>query len=227
MGSALLLVFWGVMAVAGVALVASLIAEVAGGTRRDQDRRERIQQWAVENSWAYTPSPQVGWGSRLPGRNRDGVSWVLSGTVQDYPVSIADYTYTEVIGDTIGGVAAAMYPRHLLVVVVRLGEPCPAVAVEPLAGMAAIGRALFGDRGEAVGDERFDQRFRIVTKADRSHARQLVGPALVAEHVAGTVPAWSLKDGELLAYREEELDDPEQIPTLAAPLTRVAGMLGR
>ncbi|HZN17531.1 MAG TPA: hypothetical protein VFB84_04975 [Micromonosporaceae bacterium] len=220
-------VVWVVLAVAGVALVTFLIGSSASSARRDQDRQERVQQWAVEHRWVYTPSPQVGWGARLPGGNSGVVRWVLSGTLQGYPVSIADYTFTEVIGDVTGGVPATMYTRHLLVLVVRLGQPYPSIAVQPLAALAAIGRAIFGDRGEAVGDERFDHQFRIVTEADRGYARQLVGPALVTEHIAGTVPTWSLQGDELLVYRAQELDDPEQIPTLAAPLIRVADLLGR
>ncbi|HET8661398.1 MAG TPA: hypothetical protein VFM55_20675 [Micromonosporaceae bacterium] len=220
MGSAS--VVWVVLAVAGVALVAFILACATNSL--EQERRERIQQWAVEHRWVYTQSPEVGWGARLPGRNRSGVRWMVSGTIEGYPVSIAAYTY---LMQPVGvPPAAVVSTRHLLLLVVRLAQPYPEVAVQPRAPLAAIGRALFGDRG-AVGDERFDHQFRIVTKADRSHVRQLVGPALVTEHIAGTVPAWSLQGDELLAYRDEELDDPERIPTLAAPLIRVADLLSR
>jgi hypothetical protein len=50
---------------------------------------------------------------------------------------------------------------------------------------------------------------------------------LAGEHVAGRVPPWSLQGAELLTYQSGRLDDPERIAGVAAPLIRVATLLGR
>jgi hypothetical protein len=50
---------------------------------------------------------------------------------------------------------------------------------------------------------------------------------LIAEHVAGRVPGWSLADRDLLTWRSGQIRSPDQIGMLAAPLVRVAQLLGR
>jgi len=92
--------------------------------------------------------------------------------------------------------------------------------------MSKMGRALFGDGEAATGDERFDRRFRVAT-ADPGTSRRLVGPALAAAHVAGTVPLWSLRGDELLTYQRGRIGDPGQIPATVAPVMRVVALFGR
>ena len=58
-------------------------------------------------------------------------------------------------------------------------------------------------------------------------AQRLLGPALRAAHLAGQVPPWSLQQTELMTYYPGNIDRPEQIPRCAAPLVRVADLLGR
>jgi hypothetical protein len=55
----------------------------------------------------------------------------------------------------------------------------------------------------------------------------LFGPALTGEHLAGRLPLWSLSDGVLLTHRTGRVKDPSGAPAMAAPLVRVADLLGR
>jgi hypothetical protein len=145
----------------------------------------------------------------MPGRGRRGVSLILSGLVHGYTVSVAEYSYTQTSTST-----------------TRLPPPGPPVEVAARHGLSKLGRALFGDRPTALGYEPFDRVFRIAAK-DPAAARQLVGPVLAGEHIAGRVPPWSLRGVELLTYQSGHLTDPARVPDLAAPLVRVATLLGR
>jgi hypothetical protein len=110
--------------------------------------------------------------------------------------------------------------------VVRLAQSYHPIAIQPRTGMSKLGRRLGKDDANATGDDRFDRKFKVHA-SDPAYARQLVGPALVAEHLAGRVPPWNLYGNELLAYQPGRLDDPGQVPALVAPLIRVADLLGR
>ncbi len=59
-------------------------------------------QWAARYGWAYVERPATDWPARLPGHNRRGVSLVVSGVVDRYPVSVADYSYTQTSTSTTG-----------------------------------------------------------------------------------------------------------------------------
>lgn len=51
----------------------------------------------------------------------------------------------------------------------------------------------------ATGHEEFDRRFQV--KAQHPElAKTLLGPVLVAEHLAGRAPAWSITGDTLLAW---------------------------
>jgi hypothetical protein len=112
------------------------------------------------------------------------------------------------------------------VVVVRLPRPGPTVGVLPRHGLSKLGRAVFGDSATALGNESFDRAFRVYAK-DPAAARQLIGPVLAGEHIAGRVPMWTLYQAELLTFQRGRITDPTQIPGLAAPAVRVAQLLGR
>ncbi len=224
---------WPVLIVAAVALLLALIVVAAVVTaRRERQRREALRQWAVQHGWTYTERPAADWVSRLPGRNRRGVSLMLSGVVARYPVSVAEYSYTQTStsttrnADGTSSTSTSSTTYHFVVVVVRLPWPGPSIEVQPRHGLSKLGRAIFGDRATAIGYEPFDRAFRIAAK-DPAAARRLVGPVLAGEHIAGRVPAWSLHGAELLTYRSGRLDDPAGIPDVAAPLIRVATLLGR
>jgi hypothetical protein len=141
-------------------------------------------------------------------------------------VGVADYTYTTVRYSTgPNGQALPTTTTHtLLVTAVRLPHRYPAIAVVRRGALSRLGRTLFGDGASATGNAEFDRRFRIRTRHP-DLARALVGPALIAEHLAEHIPTWSLADHDLITWREGKITDPELIPALAAPLMRVARLL--
>ena len=205
-------------------VVGGLLAVLIVVTVRQARRREQMfRQWATRAGWTLTERPQTGWYRFLPGGNRYGVSRALSGTVRGRPVTVAEYTHRErrVIGET-----SSISTHRYVVVVVRLGRPYPLIAVDSRGAFSKLGRKLFGDGQAATGNDEFDRRFRIATK-EPAIARQVVGPQLIAAHLAGTVPAWTVSGLELLTYREGTIDRPDRIPVLAEPTLRIADLLGR
>jgi hypothetical protein len=160
----------------------------------------------------------------LPGRNRRGVAQALSGTVRGRPVSVAEYAYTTTSTDSENRSTSTTH--RYVVVVVGLGRPYPWIAVESRGALSKLGRKLFGDGQAATGNDEFDRRFRVATK-EPAVARQVVGPQLMAAHLAGAVPTWTVSGHELLTYREGSIAQPEQVPALAEPALRIADLLGR
>jgi len=221
-----------VIGVGCTCLVALVVVAVVVSARKERQRREALRQWAWRSGWAYAERPATEWTSRLPGRNRRGVSLMLSGVVANFPVSVAEYTYTETRSSSTPGSSGTSSSStstttyHFVVVVVRLPRPGPAVEVVPRHGLSKLGRAMFGDKPTAIGYEPFDRAFRIGSR-DPVAGRHLVGPLLAREHVAGQVPPWSLYGADLLTCQRGRIGDPTSIPGLAAPLIRVATLLGR
>jgi hypothetical protein len=221
-----------VVAAIAVVFVGLVVFALVQKSRRQRRRRQRLIEWAARNGWAFTPSPAVDWASRLPGRNKKGVSLALSATIGRHPVSVGEYSYTEShissAPDGAGGTTTTTTSQthQYIVTVVRLAQSYHPIAVQPRKAMSRLGRRLGKDDPNATGNDRFDRQFKVHAD-DMAYARHLVGPALVAEHVAGTVPPWNLHGNELLAYRNGRLDKPEQVPALVAPLIRVADLLGR
>ena len=219
--------------IAGAVLLFGLIVIAAiASARHERRRRDALREWAGRHGWTYAERPRTEWPARLPGRDRGGVSLALSGVLDGYPVSVAEYSYTQTRSSTTPGqsgtssTSTTRTTYRYVVTVVRLPRPGPTVEVQPRHGLSKMGRAIFGDRATAIGYEPFDRAFRIVAK-DPTAGRQLVGRSLAGEHLAGRVPAWSLRGAELLTYQEGRLADPARIPSLAAPLVRVAHLLGR
>ena len=88
------------------------------------------------------------------------------------------------------------------------------------------GQAIFGENAAATGHPDFDRQFRVKTK-DLATSCALLGPALIAEHLTGQIPAWSLAGQDLLAWQEGKISDPSRIEALrAAGLVRVATLIG-
>jgi hypothetical protein len=92
--------------------------------------------------------------------------------------------------------------------------------------LSRLGRSMFGDNAAATGHAAFDRQFRVQTRHP-ALAHSLLGPALITEHLAGRVPEWSLADRDLLTWQYGYISSPDQIVTFAAPLVRVAQLLGR
>jgi hypothetical protein len=204
----------------GIALtVVVLIALVVWRARRERVREAEISQWAASRGWTFTPRPgDIDWTSRLPGNNRRGVSLILSGTVYGWPVRVAEYSYTTSSEDS-------TTTHRYLVTAVRLAAWYEPVAVQSRGGISRLGKAIFGDNAAATGNADFDRQFRVKTK-DPATSHALLGPALIAEHLVGQIPAWSLAGPDLLAWQEGKIGDPSRIEALAAGLVRVATLLG-
>ena len=209
------------------ALVALIVVGIVVSVRKDRRRRAALRQWAGRHGWTYTEKPSVDWARRLPGTRSRGLTLMLSGVVDGYPVGVADYYYRTESTSGVGSNSSTTTTTHYLVVVaVRLGRPAPTVGVAPRHGLSRLGRAIFGEGKAAIGYEPFDREFKVSAR-DPAAARQLIGPALAAEHLAGRVPAWSLKGADLLTFHPGRLIDPSRIPDLVGPLVRVATLLGR
>ena len=98
---------------------------------------------------------------------------MLSGVVDTYPVSVAEYSYTRTStsttrnADGTSSTSTSSTTYHFVVVVVRLPRPGPSVEVQPRHGLSKLGRAIFGDRATAIGYEPFDRAFRICGQGSR------------------------------------------------------------
>jgi len=209
----------------GVTFLAAAVSLVIVVTRRGRARRERMRQWMAQYGWTMTESPAVDWGNRLPGQNPGGVSRIICGTLGGRPVCVGDYSYTyRALADNTGRRGSAR--RAYVVVVVRLAEPGPTIAVERRGAFSKLARTLVGEGDAGTADPQFDRTFRVLG-CDPMTAQRLLGPALRAAHLAGQVPPWSLQQTDLMTYYPGNIDRPEQIPRCAAPLVRVADLLGR
>lgn len=215
-----------------VLLLALLVVAAVHGVRQERRRVEALRAWAHAQGWRFVDAPRAEWTSRMPGRNRRGVSLALVGVMHGQQVSVAEYRYTETSTSTTtnagGGSSTSTSSRthHFVVVVVHLDRPGATIAVHPRGALSRLGRTVFGDRATAIGDERFDSQWRV-SAPDPATVRGFIGPALAAAHVAGQVPHWSLQGTELMTYEHGRLADPARIPGLVTPLLRVAGLLGR
>lgn len=203
---------------AGVPVVLITVA-----VRAERRRKRALWQWAAQHGWTFAERSWAQWVSRLPGGGRQTLGVTMSGMLGGRWVTVAEHSYTTTSSS--GDSTTTQTHRYIAIVVV-LDRPLPAVAVTGRGAMSKVGRALFGDRPTATGSAGFDARFRIKS-ADPSFARWLVGKPLIAAHLAGVVPDWSLAGQELLTYRPGQLRDPNAIQALATPLTHVADLLGR
>ncbi|WP_329110432.1 hypothetical protein OG792_15885 [Micromonospora sp. NBC_01699] len=221
----------GLGCLAVVALLALLVVLVGLARQRGRRRRDTLRRWAARNNWVYVPPPAVDWAARLPGGNRTGVTVAVSGVVAGQRVSVAEYHHTETHtgtgSDGMGGTTSttSSHSHPYVVVVVHLEHPYPSVEVSPRGPAAKVGRALLGGGSVVTGDPDFDRAFRV--DGDPMAVRWVLTPALVAAHVAGSVPPWSLHGSELITHLPGRLDPVDRIPALAEPLTRVAAMLPR
>ncbi|WP_433389719.1 hypothetical protein [Micromonospora sp. KLBMP9576] len=219
-------VFW-LGGCAGLALLlgAGLIALVVLAHRRERERRDSWRRWAAQHGWTFTENPQVGWIDRVPGRSRRGVRFALTGTMHGRPVGVAEYAYTETHTSTgADGNQTTHSQTHTYVVsFVWLRRSLPALAVGPRRAFSRLGRALFGSDAYATGNPEFDRQWKVGAATPGQQA--LVGPALVAAHLAAAVPAWSVRGSELITYRPGRLDDPALVWSLVTPLSTVADLL--
>src|SRR5262249_29374438 len=142
-----------------VLLVSLLAWAIVTAVRRERARRAALQAWAARYGWKYYENPRTAWQRRMPGRGR--VHLMLSGVLEGFAVSVADYSYTETRSSTTSNAdgtsstSTSSTTYHYVAVVVRLPYPAPVRAVQPRHGLSKLGRALFGDRATAIGYEPF------------------------------------------------------------------------
>ncbi|MFI5495618.1 hypothetical protein [Actinoplanes sp. NPDC051859] len=203
------------------AVVALVAVALAAGRRRERDRRQALDLWAAARGWTVVVKPAVDWGSRLPGRNRRGVTLALTGPLWGRRASVADYSYTEVTS-TGGADGTKTTTHHFTVLVVHLDRPSPLLGVAPRGTLDRWGRALFG-AGATLGHEEFDRAFRVV--GDPGASPYPLSPALLAAHVAGAAPSWTVSGTDLVTCTPGRLKDPQTIPYLLGSLYRVADLL--
>jgi hypothetical protein len=205
-----------------VLVVPALMMTAAARYRPTVQWRQRVADWAMRNGWKAEVRPKVDWTERLPGRNRWGVTMLLSGTTGGHEVAVGNYTYTTIVETKPPNIRT----RFLVVSVVRLPAPTPSVTLYRRGPASKLGRYLLGGSFIATGNADFDRKFRILSK-HRKEATALFGPTLIAEHLAGRLPMWSLRDGLLLSYTDGQFRNPAEAPRTVAPLVRVADLLGR
>lgn len=208
--------------VAFVVVVAVVLIPIA--IRSERRRRQRFENWAAAHGWTYALRPRADWAARMPGHSRRSVGIALTGGLGGRWVTVADYSYQT--SSSSGDGSSSTTTHHFIAVVVFLDRPHPRTAVVDRGPLSKLGRSLFGDKPTATADPLFDARFRI-TADDPDYARWLIGPPLIAAHLTGTIPTWSVAGNELLAFQHGHLRNPESVPDLAAPLLRVADLLGR
>ncbi|WP_141719411.1 hypothetical protein [Micromonospora peucetia] len=219
-------VFWMGGCVGLVLLLgAGLAAIVVVAHRQERERRDSWRRWAAHQGWTFTENPQVAWTGRVPGRNRRGVRFALTGTMHGRPVGVAEYAYTETHTSTgaDGNQTTSSQTHAYVVAFVWLRRPFPDLAVAPRHVFSKLGRALFGSDGYATGNAEFDRQWRVGAAAPGQQA--LVGPTLLAAHLAGAVPAWSVRGPELITYRSGRLHDHTSVGSLVTPLITVADLL--
>ncbi|MBO4209969.1 hypothetical protein [Micromonospora echinofusca] len=220
------LLLWMVGCPALVALVVAGLVLLAVQVRKEErERRNRWQLWAARYGWTYAERPQVDWTDRVPGRNRRGVRFAMTGILHGRPVEVAEYAYTtsHTTTDANGSSQTTSHTHPYVVCSVLLRRPFPQLAVVPRDLLSKLGRALSGSYPEAIGVEAFDRQWRLV--ADSPAERALVGPALVAAHLAGAAPAWSVRGTRLITYRSGQLTEPGPVRPLLDPLVAVADLL--
>ncbi|MFI5915542.1 hypothetical protein [Dactylosporangium sp. NPDC051541] len=215
----------GGLACIGVAL-ALLITAAVVSRRRERQRRERLEVWAVRNRWQYIARPANEWWRRLPGHNKRGVSLALSGVIGGRAVSVGEYSYTTTSTSPgpDGSTSTSSQTHHFVVWVVQVRGSWPELSVHRRGAMSRFGRTLFGDRATALGYEPFDSAFRV-RAARPEMVRGVFGRELVAEQLSGRVPEWSLHGSELLVVESGRLAEPDGIPARLGPLVRIADLI--
>ncbi|MCU7723853.1 hypothetical protein ODJ79_09020 [Actinoplanes sp. KI2] len=200
---------------------AVLVATIAWvSVRRQRRDRDRMRDWAGRNGWAFTLKPNVDWGRRLPGGNRNGVAHTFTRVLSGRQVTVGEYSVTD------AGDGTTTNTHHYVITVVQLRRSFPATAVEARSRTSRVATRIFGPGDTATGDTDFDRGFRIRT-TEPSVLHQWFTPALIAAHLAGRVPgSWSVQGADLLCHRPGHLD-PDQISGHAAAALPLADLLER
>ncbi|MGE7002961.1 hypothetical protein ACQKHK_12560 [Staphylococcus capitis] len=233
---------WGKLSGTLIAVVVLVLVALAiWGYLRDRRRQDAIIRWAARSGWTIQKDAQVPFLNRLPGYERRKISLLLHSTISGRPVAVAEYSWTRAnpgssYADAGDGILDSLVPdlfgdpslnsHHFVVTAVRLPRPYPPLSVARRRhGLYGLRQKMAGGKAVSLDYPPFDDKFRVTTN-QQELARRLLGPTLVAEHVDGRLPTWSVVDHDLISWRPGRLDDPEKIPEEIAPLLRVADLLG-
>ncbi|WP_280495238.1 hypothetical protein [Nocardia asiatica] len=227
-------VFGALIAMTVLPVVVLLAVVLPLSIRAERARKATLWQWATARGWTFAEGGRARWTARLPGRNSRGLGVTMTGQLGGRWVTVAEYSYQTTSSSSTTRTSPTRTSttrtstHHFVVVLVLLDRAYPPVAVHSRGLLSQLGRAIFGDKPTATGNVLFDAQYRIVT-SDPACAKALVGPALIEAHIARAVPHWSVVGAELLTCTPTSgrLRDPNLIPGYAAPLLRVAELLGR
>ena len=160
-------------------------------------------------------------GGRLVGSGTGRVhrpgAFALYGVVAGRPVAIAEcFLSTQN--------TAKQEPEPFVLLMAGLRKPVPTIAVHQRLDWERTERRLALDRPTFVGDDAFDQEYRVVAP-DPAAARAAIGPALIAAHVAGKLPDWSVRGTEVLTYRAGNVGMLTSIPNQFTSVMLIADLI--
>jgi hypothetical protein len=148
--------WWQVVLVVGVVLVGGFV--LSGARKAARMRRSNIEALLSKHGWSRVPEDPTlvdRWRGEPFGQGANPrATNVISGTYRGHGVLAFDYSYER--RSPSGGVVRDVYA----IFAVRLPRALPHVELTP-EGLADRGRRLIGRGDVTVGDEEFDQAFRI------------------------------------------------------------------
>jgi len=146
------------------------------------------------------------------------VEFAVYGLVDGRPVGIAECAFSGPSNNS--GSPAGPF----VLLMAELRQPARTVAVHRRAAWEKNDRRRALDRPTFVGVEDFDREYRIVTPDPRA-ARAVVGPALIAAHLTGRLPDWSVQGTEVLICRPGHIGAFTRIPGQFKSIMRVADLI--
>ncbi|MEV4255356.1 hypothetical protein AB0J52_19565 [Spirillospora sp. NPDC049652] len=197
---------WGLWAAA----VAVAILGVVGGAAyaRSQGEKARLRglrEWAAAHGWTVADGHAgVPWRDRVPFETfRPGI--VLLGEVDGRPASVGggSYSVRKTVGLADGAERSETATYHLTVLTVRGEHGTPDMEIRG----RGLGAKLMESLAAHTAADAFEARFEVVP----DEARGRLSDAAVQAHLDSEVPAWSVRDGEIMAVlpgkpHAEELD---------------------
>jgi hypothetical protein len=186
--------------------------------QEDRARVAGLEKWALANDWRFVRHPAVDWPGRVREHSTDRLKFALYGLVDGRAVAIAECDFSSASNTS--------EPRTdpVVLLMAELRQPAQTVAVHRRTAWEQSDRRRALDRPTFVGVEAFDHEYRIVAPDPRA-ARAVVGPALIAEHVAGTLPDWSVQGREVLTCRPGQIGVFIGIPGQFTSVMRVADLI--
>ncbi|MFB9837977.1 hypothetical protein [Actinoallomurus acaciae] len=188
-----------VITVVLVLLLAACAQAAREAARRGRSRKSAA--WATSNGWSFQEGDvNAAWRDRVPALPGFAVRRMVSGTVEDLPVTIADAEYET----KRGGSPPTRVIHDLIILCVRLPGPGPETRVEARGAGSDVLRAVGLKHRPSIqtGDADFDRRFAIVTD-DPEWAARLFSPGLLKAISADDVRSWTLHGDEMLLVKKE------------------------